>query len=163
LFTTSESLIDAVQTEVAVQLETLPKRDIAEASLRDFGALCWCESLDQAAKMSDALAPEHLQLSVQSPEALLPKLQHAGAIFMGYSTAEVAGDYTAGPSHTLPTCGAARFTSGINVFTFLKSSSLLHYSSSAMEEDLHALTTMAREENLEGHARSAESRFKTTT
>lgn len=160
LFTDSEELLSAVQSELALQLESLPKQDIARSSLKDFGGLCLCESLDQAARFSDAFAPEHLQLSVAEPELLLNKLQHAGAIFMGYATAEVAGDYTAGPSHTLPTCGTARFASGINVYTYLKSSSLLHYSDAAMAGDLEALTTMAREENLEGHARSAESRFK---
>lgn len=160
LFSDSEALLLAVQSQLELQLDTLPKKDIARSSLKDFGALCLCKDLDEAARFSDAFAPEHLQLSVAEPEPLLEKLQHAGAVFMGYATAEVAGDYTAGPSHTLPTCGTARFASGINVYTYLKSSSLLHYSEAAMAGDLESLTTMAREENLEGHARSAESRFK---
>jgi histidinol dehydrogenase len=160
LFTDDQALIDGVEKALAQQLETLPKADIAKESLKNYGALCLCPSLDDACRLSDMLAPEHLELSVANPHDLLPKLNHAGAIFMGYHTAEVAGDYTAGPSHTLPTCGAARFTSGITVYSFLKSSSLLEYDKKAMKSDLQALAAMARAENLEGHARSAEIRFE---
>ena len=160
LFSDSMELLLEVEKELAIQLETLPKQDIARQSLKNFGALCYCQNLDEACFYSDLMAPEHLELSVAQPEKLLPKIQHAGAIFMGYHTAEVAGDYTAGPSHTLPTCGAARFASGITVHSFLKSTSLLQYSREAMARDLKPLTAMARAENLEGHARSAEARFK---
>jgi histidinol dehydrogenase len=160
LFTTSSSLMEGVKASIEEQLKVLPKADIARESLAHYGALCLCSSMDEACTYSDLLAPEHLELSVAEPSELLPKLQHAGAIFMGYQTAEVAGDYTAGPSHTLPTCGAARFTSGISVYSFLKSSSLLEYTREAMASDLPALAAMARAENLEGHARSAEIRFE---
>lgn len=159
LFTDSPELAEAVARALELQLEDLPRRDIASASLRDFGALCVCSDLQAACRLSDAMAPEHLELSVSNPEALLPQLRHAGAIFMGYDCAEVMGDYTAGPSHTLPTCGAARFTSGITVYSFLKSSSLLYLDREAVRSDLAPLTAMARAENLEGHARSAEVRF----
>jgi len=160
LFSPSESQIQEVEVELEKQLSELPKETIARESLKTFGALCLVKDLDEACELSDHFAPEHLELAVADPKALIPKLSHAGAIFCGYHTPEVAGDYTAGPSHTLPTCGAARFASGITVYSFLKSSSLLHYTSEAMKEDLASLTVMAREENLEGHARSAESRFK---
>ena len=160
LLTDNWVLLHNVEKSLALQLEKLPKREIARQSLNNFGALCWCQNLDDACVYSNLLAPEHLELSVAKPEQLLAKIHHAGAIFMGYATAEVVGDYTAGPSHTLPTCGAARFSSGITVHSFLKSSSLLQYSQEAMGRDCASLTAMARAENLEGHARSAEARFK---
>lgn len=160
LFTSHEPHLESVYAELERQLQDLPKSEIARQSLSEFGALCHVENLDKACQLSDYFAPEHLELSVADPKVLIPKLKHAGAIFCGYQTPEVAGDYTAGPSHTLPTCGAAKFASGITVYSFLKSSSLLSYTKSAMQGDLAALTAMAREENLEGHARSAESRFK---
>lgn len=160
LFTNYEPHLERVHAELELQLQDLPKSEIARQSLSEFGALCYVENLEKACQLSDHLAPEHLELAVAEPKELIPKLQHAGAVFCGYQTPEVAGDYTAGPSHTLPTCGAARFASGITVYSFLKSSSLLSYTKPAMQGDLAALTAMAREENLEGHARSAESRFK---
>jgi len=159
LFSTDAKLVEAVQLELSRQLSSLPRKDIATKSLEDFGALCLCESLEQACTFSNRYSPEHLELCVEDPKSLLPRIHHAGAIFMGHACPEVVGDYTAGPSHTLPTCGAARFTSGITVFSFLKSSSLLSYDLEALRQDLPSLTAMARAENLEGHARSAESRF----
>lgn len=163
LFSPDSDLLKEVQIELEKQLSSLPREAIARKSLDNFGALCLCDSLDQACAFSNRYAPEHLELSVGHPEELLPKITNAGAIFMGHACPEVVGDYTAGPSHTLPTCGAARFTSGITVFSFLKSSSLLRYNLEALKEDLPALTSMARAENLEGHARSAESRFQEPT
>jgi len=163
LFSTSKELLLEVQKELSQQLASLPRGDIALASLENFGALCLCKNLEQACAFSNRYAPEHLELCVDEPDELLPNISHAGAIFMGHACPEVAGDYTAGPSHTLPTCGAARFASGITVFTFLKSSSLLKYNLESLRGDLPSLTAMARAENLEGHARSAESRFLEST
>lgn len=160
LFSDDEELLIELASELEKQLETLPRKDIATKSLTDYGALCLCEDLSQACSYSNRYAPEHLELCVDQPDQLLNEIRHAGAIFMGHSCPEVAGDYTAGPSHTLPTCGAARFTSGITVYSFLKSSSLLRYDIEALKKDLPSLTAMARAENLEGHARSAESRFQ---
>ncbi|MBF0198833.1 MAG: histidinol dehydrogenase [Planctomycetes bacterium] len=159
VFSTSETLLKSVEEEVEKQLAQLPKAEIARKSLTDFGALCLCSNTEEACDFVNLFAPEHLELCVDKAHDLLDSIKHAGALFIGHNTPEVVGDYTAGPSHTLPTCGAARFTSGITVYSFLKSSSLLEYSQEAMKEDLSPLTTMARAENLEGHARSAESRF----
>lgn len=158
LFSDSINILEETKKSLEQQVKALPKKEIAEESLLSFGALVKCESLDEACEWIDELAPEHLELYVREPKLYLNKVRHAGAIFLGEYTPEVVGDYTAGPSHTLPTCGAAKFSSGITVYSFLKSSSLLEYTSDAMSKDMLPLTAMAREENLEGHARSAESR-----
>jgi histidinol dehydrogenase len=155
-----KSLLEQTSMCLSESLNKLPKKDIAAQSIENYGGLLLCESIEQGCEWIDELAPEHLELILEDCDYALEKINHAGAIFIGPYTPEVVGDYTAGPSHTLPTCGAAKFSSGINVYTFLKSSSLLRYSEKAMRNDLSALTTMARTENLEGHARSAESRFE---
>lgn len=155
----SESLLDAVLGELSSQLEDLPKRDIAIKSLEDYGALLLAGDFDEACELINRFAPEHLELSVREPERAFQKIRHAGAVFMGHYTPEVVGDYTAGPSHTLPTCGAAKFSSGITVYTFLKSSSIVGYSPEALKSDLGVLGEIARAEQLEAHARSAESRL----
>ena len=160
LFACDKDLLRAVQSEIKKQLASLPRASIAQASLSEYGALCQCADLDQACSFINHLAPEHLELACKNPSSLLNKIRHAGAIFLGPFTPEVIGDYTAGPSHTLPTCGAARFSAGITVFSFLKSSSLIEYSEQAMKDDLQPLTQLARAENLEGHARSISSRVK---
>ncbi len=160
LISDDRNVLEATIEELETALACLPKKDIAAHSIEKFGAVLHCDSIEQGCEWVNELGPEHLELILEDSELALGKIKHAGAIFIGPYTPEVVGDYTAGPSHTLPTCGAAKFSSGINVYTFLKSSSLLKYSKSAMKNDLSALTAMARTENLEGHARSAESRFK---
>lgn len=159
IISTNKELLKNVQKELTLALKELPKKEIAEESLKTYGSLLLCKDLDQGCEWMNQLAPEHLEIICENARDVAAQIEHAGAIFIGPWTPEVVGDYTAGPSHTLPTCGAARFSSGINVYSFLKSSSLLEYSEEAMKEDLTVLTTMARTENLEGHARSAESRF----
>lgn len=162
LFSTEETLLKETLNELKSQCDDLPKSDIARDSLKSFGALCLCKTLDEACQFSNHLAPEHLELACDNPKEILKKIRHAGAIFLGHFSPEVVGDYTAGPSHTLPTCGAAKFSSGITVFSFLKSSSLIEYDEEAMIADRQPLTDLARAENLEGHARSLTSRTDQT-
>ncbi len=159
LFSHDKQLLEQVGKAVQDQLAMLPRREIASRSLESYAALVLTSDLMESCELSNIMAPEHLELSVGNPQACLSRIRHAGAIFMGYYTPEVVGDYTAGPSHTLPTCGAARYTSGITVYTYLKSSSLLQYDAKALAADIEVLGKMARAEQLEGHARSGESRL----
>ena len=147
---------EPIAAEVARQLAALPaeRRATAEESIRRFGAAITVASLDEAAAVSDRIAPEHLEILVADPAALLPKLRHAGAIFVGPWSPEPIGDYIAGPSHTLPTGGTARMWSGIGADTFLKRTSIINLG----EADFRALAAdglaLARGEGLEAHARS---------
>ena len=124
------------------------------------GALIKVDSIEQAIEVSNRIAPEHLELSVENPEALLPQIKHAGAIFMGRHTAEALGDYCAGPNHVLPTSGTARFSSPLGVYDFQKRSSLIHCSPEGASELGKVASVLARGESLEAHARSAEYRIK---
>ena len=117
-------------------------------------------SLDEAARVSNLIAPEHLELSVENPDALLERITHAGAIFMGRYTAEALGDYCAGPNHVLPTSGTARFSSPLGVYDFQKRSSILYFSEQGASDMGKVASTLARGEGLTAHARSAEYRIK---
>ncbi len=163
LFTPSRRLAASVESEVARQLETLPRRETARRSLESYGAILLCRDLAEGVRWVNEFAPEHLELAVAQPRGLLQQVRHAGAIFLGHHTPEVVGDYVAGPSHTLPTAGAARFAGGISVYTFLKTSSLIEYSRAALEEDLAPIVAVAGAEGLEAHARSASLRCARVT
>jgi len=154
LLTPSRALAEAVQAEVERQLALLPRRDIAEASIRQHGAVLLTASLEEAAAISNRLAPEHLELMVADPLGFLGRIEHAGAIFLGPYSAESVGDYFAGPNHVLPTSGTARFFSPLGVDTFLKRSSLISYSREALLRDGERIMTLARREGLEGHAQA---------
>ncbi|WP_339191623.1 histidinol dehydrogenase [Bacillus sp. FSL K6-1003] len=158
LVTDSMPLAEAVSAEVNEQLKTLPRRDIAEASVRDYGCIYVAETIDEAVNTVSTLAPEHLEIITQSPEALLGNIKHAGAIFLGRYSPEPVGDYFAGPNHVLPTNGTARFSSPLNVTDFQKKSSIISYSQSAFEEHAESIAAFARLEGLEAHARSIEAR-----
>ncbi|MEC1672893.1 histidinol dehydrogenase [Bacillus mojavensis] len=158
LVTDSMPLAEAVSAEVNEQLKTLPRRDIAEASVRDYGCIYVAETIDEAVNTVNTLAPEHLEIITQSPEALLGNIKHAGAIFLGRYSPEPVGDYFAGPNHVLPTNGTARFSSPLNVTDFQKKSSIISYSQSAFEEHAESIAAFARLEGLEAHARSIEAR-----
>lgn len=158
LITDHPGLADAVEAEVARQLESLPRRAIAGASWRDFGALIVVRELAEAPSLVDRLAPEHLELLVEDPEPLVRAIQHAGAIFLGPHTPEVIGDYVGGPNHVLPTGRSARFASGLSVYDFLKRTTLLGCNARAFAELGPAAITLARAEGLEGHARAVEIR-----
>ncbi|QFT56014.1 histidinol dehydrogenase [Microbulbifer sp. THAF38] len=152
--------LDAVESSLQRQLAELPRASIAAKSLLDRGALILVDSLEQAMKISNRIAPEHLEVSVADPESLLPKIRHAGAIFLGRYTAEALGDYCAGPNHVLPTSGTARFSSPLGVYDFQKRSSIIFCSPQGADQLGRVAATLARGEGLEAHARSAAFRVK---
>ena len=158
LVTDSRRLAEAVQAEVEARLEQLPRRDIARRSIEDNGRIIVTDSLDKAVEAVNRIAPEHLELCVDDPFALLPRIQNAGSIFLGRTTPEALGDYFAGPNHTLPTSGTARFSSPLGVDDFMKRSSFLYYDRAALNGCAEKVADFARREGLEGHARSALSR-----
>lgn len=134
--------------------------DIIRASLANRGALIQVRDLAEACHISNQLAPEHLELSVVDPDALLPQIRHAGAIFMGLHASESLGDYCAGPNHVLPTSGSARFSSPLGVYDFQKRSSIIKVSATGAQTLGRVAATLARAEGLEAHARSAEYRLE---
>lgn len=152
--------LDQVQASMARLLPEMPRCDIIRTSLMQRGLLIQSRDLADAARVSDAIAPEHLQLSVADPDALLPLIHHAGAVFLGAHTAEALGDYCAGPSHVLPTSGTARFFSALGVYDFQKRSSVIHCSAAGAEVLARTASVLARRESLVAHARSAEYRLR---
>jgi histidinol dehydrogenase len=156
LLTTSRSLAERVVLEVARQLETLPTAAVACEAIRHNSAVILCPSMDTAVEASNQLAPEHLAIYDAS---LLSKIQHAGSIFIGPSSPEAAGDYATGPNHVLPTSGAARVRGGLSSADFVKVISVQELTVSALRELAPAITTLARAEGLEAHARSVEVRL----
>ncbi len=159
LLTPDAELARAVARAVEEQLATLPKADIAGESWENFGAIIVVKDLDEAAAISDAFAPEHLELSVENPDALLGKVRHAGAIFIGHYTPEAVGDYVAGPNHVLPTSRSARFSSGLNVLNFMKRTTLLRCTRESLADIGPAAVLLAETEGLEAHARSVARRL----
>lgn len=154
-----ESFIDKVAASIEIQISKLPRSDIVRASLANRGALIHVRDLAEACSISNQIAPEHLELSVADPAALLPQIRHAGAIFMGVHSSESLGDYCAGPNHVLPTSGTARFSSPLGVYDFQKRSSIIQVSAAGAETLGAVAATLARAEGLEAHARSAEYRL----
>jgi histidinol dehydrogenase len=148
-------LLDAVEAAVARLLPTLERSAIVEASLGGRGALVRVADLGAAVALVNRVAPEHLELAVEDPDALLPGIRHAGAIFLGRHTAEVIGDYVAGPSHVLPTFGTARFSSPLGVYDFEKRSSVIGCSPEGAAELGRRAAVLARGEGLDAHARAA--------
>lgn len=154
------AFIAAVEASIEKLLPTMEREEIISTSLRLRAALIKVKDMDEAIEVSNRIAPEHLELSVADPEALLPKVRHAGAIFMGRYTAEALGDYCAGPNHVLPTSGTARFSSPLGVYDFQKRSSLIMFSEEGASEMGKVASVLARGESLTAHARSAEYRIK---
>jgi histidinol dehydrogenase len=152
--------LDQVEASINKLLPTMERREIIEISLQNRAALIKVADMDQAAELSNRIAPEHLELSVEDPVVLLPQIRHAGAIFMGRYTAEALGDYCAGPNHVLPTSGTARFSSPLGVYDFQKRSSLIMFSADGASEMGKVASVLARGESLTAHARSAEYRIK---
>ena len=159
LVTTSHSLADEVVQEVEQQLSTLPREAIARASLEAYGTIFVTETIEEALRVVNELAPEHLEVMTAEAMNLLPYIKHAGAIFLGRFSSEPVGDYFAGPNHVLPTNGTARFSSGLSVDEFVKKSSVIMYSEQALKENVDKIAAFARLEGLEAHARAVESRF----
>ena len=160
LVTPSERLAAAVAAELKRQAATLPRRDIAERSLEQYGAILTVGSLEEGVAVVNRLAPEHLEVIVGDPLRWLGRIENAGAIFVGPCSPEPVGDYFAGPNHILPTNGTARFSSPLNVDDFVKKSSLIRYSREALARDAAGIATLARHEGLEAHARAVEIRLE---
>jgi histidinol dehydrogenase len=152
--TPSAEVAEAVRAEVNRQLATLPRGSVAREALEAFGAVIVAEDLQAALALANAIAPEHLELLVANPWALVPGVQHAGAVFLGAHTPEVAGDYLAGPNHVLPTAGTARWSSPLSVEDFQKRSSLLSLTPGALARWREPITRLAGLEGLDAHARS---------
>ena len=159
LVTTDAALAETIGTEIALQLEGHPRREICEASLGNWGLVVVCSDLETCAQLSDGFAPEHLELLVERPEPLADRIHHAGAIFLGPWSPEAVGDYLAGPNHTLPTCGAARFSGALSVETFMRHTSLIGFNQAALEATASAVQELAVSEGLHSHADSVRRRL----
>ena len=155
LVTESMDLAKAVQAELEVQVERLPRRDIARASIDHNGMIIVAENLSVGIEIANELAPEHLELQVDDPFAYLDAIRNAGSVFLGRNCPEALGDYFAGPNHTLPTSGTARFSSPLGVDDFVKKSQFLYYTPEALDAVAEDVAVFARKEGLEAHARSA--------
>jgi histidinol dehydrogenase len=153
------TLAENVELEVAEQLVTLPRKEIASKSWNDNGAIIIVESIDEAIKVSNKFAPEHLELMVDNARSHLKKIKNAGAIFLGPNTPEAVGDYVAGPSHVLPTSKSAKYSSGLSVFDFLKRTSITECSQENLNQIGPAAKEIAFNEGLDGHARSIDYRL----
>lgn len=159
LITTSEELAAAVPAAIEAQLRNHPRAAIVAQALRDWGLIVVCGDLAEAASLSDRFAPEHLELLVADPEPLAERIRHAGAIFLGPWTPEAVGDYLAGPNHTLPTSGTARFAGALSVETFLRHTSLIGFNRQALEATAEAVVELAESEGLHSHAESVRRRL----
>ena len=155
LLSPDAAFIDAVAASANKLLEQMPRKAIIKTALENRGALIHVADLDEACRISNRIAPEHLELSVADPKAWLPKLKHAGAIFMGRYTSESLGDYCAGPNHVLPTSGTARFSSPLGVYDFQKRSSLIQVSPQGAQKLGEIASILAFGEGLQAHAQSA--------
>lgn len=160
LVTTSKKVADETAKELKKQLKKLSRKGIAEKSLKEYGAIIVVKDLDEAADIVNSIAPEHLELSVDRPFELLPKIKNAGAIFLGHFTPEAVGDYIAGPNHTLPTGGTARFFSPLSATDFLKRSSIIYYSEAALKKIGKDAVRIAEAEGLTAHANSVKVRME---
>ena len=158
--TPSESLLKKVAQEIEKALADLPKAEIAKAAIANRGALILVKDRAEGIEVINRIAPEHLELSVDDPEAMVKDVRHAGAIFMGRYTPEAIGDYCAGPNHVLPTSGTARFSSPLGVYDFQKKSSIIYCSEQGSQTLAKTADILAVEENLDAHARSARYRVK---
>lgn len=163
LISQDKQYLDQVQNSINKLLLTMERKDIIKASIEGRAAFIEVKDLADAVTVSNRIAPEHLELSVEDPDALLPSIRHAGAIFMGRYTAEALGDYCAGPNHVLPTSGTARFSSPLGVYDFQKRSSIIKFSADGASEMGKVASILARGEGLTAHARSAEYRIKDNT
>ena len=159
LITTDRALADAVAGAVDQLLPTLPRAEIAGASWRDYGTIIIARDLDEAAALSNRIAPEHLELCVDDPEALAAKCIHAGAMFLGAHTPEAVGDYVSGPNHVLPTARSARFSSGLSVLDFLKRTTMARLSPGALAAIGPAAIRLAASEGLQAHGASVQARL----
>ncbi len=161
LVTDSIDLAKAVQAELETQIDALPRREIARTSIDGNGKIIIAESIDEAVDIANRIAPEHLEVCVDDPFKYLDRIQNAGSVFLGRYCPESLGDYYAGPNHTLPTNGTARFSSPLSVDDFVKKTAFSYYERSSLEKAYKDIAVFARKEGLEAHARAAETRFNT--
>jgi histidinol dehydrogenase len=159
LITWHAPLIEAVMETLDRQLAGLPRGDLARDSLEEFGALVLARDVDEALACANQLAPEHLHLATRAPEALLDRVEHAGAIFLGHETPVAVGDYVAGPSHVLPTGGTARFASGLSANDFQRRSSVIRFTRAGLQQVAADVRLLAEKEGLTGHAASVDVRL----
>ena len=160
LVTNSKELAKNVAEQLEIQLKELEREEIARVSIETQGRIIVTKTIDEAIKISNEIAPEHLELAVSNPFELLTKIKNAGSIFMGHNTPEPLGDYLAGPNHTLPTSGTAKFSSPLSVDDFIKKSSFIYYSKEGLEEVKDKVIKFAESEGLTAHARSVLKRFE---
>ncbi|MEK4627280.1 MAG: histidinol dehydrogenase [Solibacillus sp.] len=158
LITTSDDLADAVAEQVEIQMAKLPREAIARQAIKNFGHIYVAESIEEAVRAVNSLAPEHLEVITEKAEQVSQMITHAGAIFIGRYSSEPVGDYFAGTNHVLPTNSTARFASGLNVDDFIKRTSVVYYSKKTWAQNAPKIARLARLEGLEGHARAVESR-----
>lgn len=160
LLTTSEKLAHEVKAELELQIKALPRSEIAAKSILGNGRIIVTGSLNEAAAISNEIAPEHLELYISDPRSLLDEIINAGSVFLGEYSPEALGDYFAGPNHTLPTNGAARFSSPLGVYDFIKRSSYIYYTGEALKKAAPHIERIAQSEDLIAHAKSAAVRFE---
>ncbi|ASQ49065.1 histidinol dehydrogenase [Leptotrichia sp. oral taxon 498] len=160
LVTNSKELAKNVAEQLEIQLKELEREEIARVSIETQGRIIITKTIDEAIKISNEIAPEHLELAVSNPFELLTRVKNAGSIFMGHNTPEPLGDYLAGPNHTLPTSGTAKFSSPLSVDDFIKKSSFIYYSKEGLEEVKDKVIKFAESEGLTAHARSVSKRFE---
>ena len=160
LITPSKALADEVANEIENWLVKLPRQEIARKSIQERGAIIVTKTMDEAVKLMNEIAPEHLEVATVSPFELLPYIKHAGAIFLGHNTPEAIGDYVAGPNHTLPTGGTAKFYSPLGVENFMKKSSIISFSQNAINEIGEECALIANTEGLTAHEQSVRVRLK---
>ena len=158
--TDSLELAKNIQKEISIQLQTLKRSEIAEAALSEYGAIILCENKEECFHIANSLAPEHLEILTKNPFEDYKNIKNAGAIFLGEYTPEPVGDYYAGPNHTLPTSGTARFSSALSVDDFYKKTSLLYYSKDALKKSASDIILLAENEGLTGHANSIKVRME---
>ena len=160
LITNSKDLVKLVNISLKSQLSNLPKRKIAEKSIKDYGLAIYANSLKKISDVINVIAPEHLEINFTNPKNIIKKIKNSGSIFIGRFSPEAMGDYIAGPNHVLPTSGSAKFSSGLSVNDFLKRHSLIKITKSGIERLGPLVINLAQHENLEGHANSVKIRLE---
>ena len=160
LVTNSNKLAEEVQKQIDVQIKKLPRYEIANASIENNGKIILANDLDKVIDIANAIAPEHLELCVAEPMKMLDKIKNAGSVFLGNYTPESLGDYFAGPNHTLPTSGSARFSSALGVDDFVKKTQYIYYTKEELNKVAKDIADFANSEGLQGHAKAALIRFE---
>ncbi|MGN0569723.1 MAG: histidinol dehydrogenase [Candidatus Fimenecus sp.] len=160
LITTSAKIAEETKAELKRQCAALSRKDIIEKSLKDFGAIIICDSMDKAVDFANRLAPEHLEMCVENPMEYIGRMDNAGSVFLGNYSPEPLGDYFAGPNHVLPTSGTAKFFSPLSVDSFIKKSSFIYYTEDALKSAKDNVVSLAETEGLTAHANSIKVRFE---